>query len=58
MIIRRQRRDDALELRRGRRVEVVLKKPDSYQLDGDVEGDFSRMIAEIAPGALRAVFPA
>lgn len=57
MIIRRQRRDDSLELRQGRRVEVLLRKPDSYQLDGDVEGEFTRLVAEVVPGALQAVFP-
>ncbi|HEU5483670.1 MAG TPA: diacylglycerol kinase family protein [Microlunatus sp.] len=58
MVIRRQRRDDALELRRGRRVEVVLEEADSYQLDGDVAGEFTRMTAEIVPGALRVVVSA
>jgi diacylglycerol kinase (ATP) len=57
LIIRRQRRDDALELRRGKRVELVLKQPDSYQLDGDVAGEFTRMTAEIVPGALQVVLP-
>jgi len=55
LIIRRQRKDDALELRQGKRVEVVLKQPDSYQLDGDVAGEFTRMTAEIVPGALHVV---
>ena len=55
MIIRRQRKDDALELHRGKRVEVVLKKPETYQLDGDVEGEFTRLTAEVVPGALRVV---
>jgi YegS/Rv2252/BmrU family lipid kinase len=55
MIIRRQRRDDALELLRGKRVEMVLRKPETYQLDGDVEGEFTRLVAEIVPGALRVV---
>jgi diacylglycerol kinase family enzyme len=58
ILTRRQRRDDALELRRGSKVEVVLSQPDSYQLDGDVEGEFTRLSAEILPGALRVVFPA
>jgi diacylglycerol kinase (ATP) len=58
MIIRRQRKDDALELRRGKRVEIRLRESDTYQLDGDVEGEFTVMTAEIVPGALRAVFPA
>jgi diacylglycerol kinase family enzyme len=55
MLIRRQRKDDALELRRGTRVEVSLAKPDAYQLDGDVEGEFRTMVAEVKPGALRVV---
>lgn len=58
MLIRRQRKDDALELRQGKRIEVVLKEPDSYQLDGDVEGEFTSLVAEIVPGALHVVFPA
>lgn len=58
MIIRRQRRDDALELRRGKRVEIELAEPDTYELDGDVEGEFTTMTAEIMPGALRVVLPA
>ena len=57
MLVRRQRRDDALELRRGRKVEVTLKKPESYQLDGDVEGEFTHLVAEIDPGALTVVVP-
>ena len=55
MIIRRQRKDDALELHRGKRVEVALRKPETYQLDGDVEGEFSRLVAEVVPGALTVV---
>ena len=55
MIIRRQRKDDALELHRGKRVEVVLEKPETYQLDGDVEGEFTRLTAEVVPGALQVV---
>lgn len=54
-IIRRQRKDDALELRRGRRVDVELDEPDTYQLDGDVAGEFSTLSAEVVPGALRVV---
>jgi diacylglycerol kinase family enzyme len=55
MIIRRQRKDDALELHQGKRVDVVLRKPETYQLDGDVEGEFTRLTAEVVPGALRVV---
>lgn len=55
LVIRRQRKDDALELVRGRRVEVELGEPDTYQLDGDVAGEFTTMVAEVVPGALRVV---
>lgn len=55
LLVRRQRRDDALEMRQGSMVEIVLTEPDNYQLDGDVEGEFTTMTAEIVPGALQAV---
>ncbi len=58
MLIRRQRKDDALELRRGTKVEVTLRNPESYQLAGDVEGQFRHLVAEIDPGALTVVVPA
>lgn len=58
MLIRRQRKDDALELRQGKRVEIELSEPDTYQLDGDVEGEFRTLSAEILPAALRVVLPA
>lgn len=57
MIIRRQRKDDALELRQGKKVEIRLSKPDTYELDGDVAGEFTTMTAEILPNALRVVLP-
>lgn len=57
MIIRRQRKDDALELRQGKKVEISLSKPDTYELDGDVAGEFTTMTAEILPKALRVVLP-
>lgn len=57
MITRRQRKDDALELRRGERVQIVLSEPDNYELDGDVVGEFTELTAQILPGALRVVLP-
>ena len=55
LIFRRQRKDDTLELKRGQRVEITVKEPDAYQLDGDVAGEFTTMVAEIVPGALQVV---
>jgi diacylglycerol kinase (ATP) len=41
----------------GRRVELVLKEPDTYELDGDVLGESRRLLAEIQPGALIVCVP-
>ena len=35
----------------------MLTQQDSYQLDGDVAGEFTRMTAEIVPAALQVVVP-
>ena len=55
---RRQGADDRVDQWRGRRVEVVLDKPDNYQLDGDVVGELRRLVAEIQPDALSVRVPA
>jgi diacylglycerol kinase (ATP) len=54
---RRPRSDDRVDQWTGKRVEIQLREPDSYQLDGDVVGEFRRMVAEIQPGALTVCVP-
>ncbi len=58
LLFRRQHRNDPIEIRRARRLEVQLREPDSYELDGDVAGSFSTMVAEIVPQALTVRVPA
>jgi diacylglycerol kinase (ATP) len=55
---RRQGSDDRVDQWRGRRVEVVLERPDNYQLDGDVVGELRRLVAEVQPRALSVRVPA
>lgn len=57
IVSRRPQRDDQVDLWRGRRVEVQLGHPDSYQMDGDVAGQCRTLTAEIRPGALRVCIP-
>jgi diacylglycerol kinase (ATP) len=57
LITRRSNGNDRVDQWRGRRVEVRLDEPDSYQLDGDVVGELRRLVAEIAPQALTVRVP-
>ena len=57
LITRRGHKDDQVDQWRGKRVEVRLRQPDSYQLDGDVVGECRTLIAEIQPGALTVCVP-
>ncbi len=57
LVTRRRRDDDPVDTWQGHRVEVQLAHPDSYQLDGDVVGECSRLVAEVRPGALRVCIP-
>lgn len=52
LITRRGHPDDQVDQWRGRRVEVRLRRRENYQLDGDVAGECSRLVAEVQPGAL------
>ena len=49
--------DDHVDLWVGKRVEIELSHPDTYQLDGDVEGECRRMVAEVDPGSLVVCLP-
>jgi diacylglycerol kinase (ATP) len=57
LVTRRPRSRDHVDQWVGRRVELVLKEPDNYELDGDVLGEARRMVAEIQPGALVVCVP-
>ena len=57
LITRRPRRDDRVDQWRAQEVEVRLKHPDPYQLDGDVIGDCRNLRAEVRPGALTVCVP-
>jgi diacylglycerol kinase family enzyme len=52
MITRRPQKDDKVDQLKGKTVRIVIDGTDDYQLDGDVMGACSRMLAEIRPGAL------
>ena len=58
LITRRGHRDDRVDQWRARRVTFALKERDSYELDGDVEGQCRTLTAEIKPGALLLRVPA
>ena len=57
LITRRSNGQDRVDQWRGRRVEVRLDQPDSYQLDGDVVGELRRLVAEVQPQALSVRVP-
>ena len=57
LVTRRSRDDDRVDQWTGKRVEIRLQEPDSYQLDGDVVGEFTKMVAEVQPGALTVCIP-
>ena len=53
VITRRRQRDDQVDSWQAQRVVVSLRRPESYQLDGDVIGEARELVAVIRPGALR-----
>jgi YegS/Rv2252/BmrU family lipid kinase len=57
LITRRPQKDDPVEIHSDTRARVRLKERDQFQLDGDVEGDFLTMDAEVVPGALTVRVP-
>jgi diacylglycerol kinase family enzyme len=54
---RRPRSDDRVDQWQARQVNVRLRHPDPYQLDGDVIGDCRSLSAEVAPKALTICVP-
>jgi diacylglycerol kinase (ATP) len=57
LITRRPRTDDRVDQWQATQVEVRLKHPDPYQLDGDVVGDCRSLRAEVCPAALTVCVP-
>ncbi len=53
VVTRRGQRDDQVDSWQAQRVVLTLRKPESYQLDGDVIGEARELVAVIRPGALR-----
>ena len=57
LVTRRARADDRVDQWQATQVEVRLRHPDPYQLDGDVIGDCSTLRAEVCPRALTVCVP-
>ena len=57
LITRRPKKDDQVEQHTGKRVKIRIDGVDNYQLDGDVIGECTTLIAEIEPGALTICVP-
>jgi diacylglycerol kinase (ATP) len=57
LVTRRPRTDDRVDQWQATQVEVRLKHPDPYQLDGDVVGDCRSLRAEVRPSALTVCVP-
>jgi len=52
VLTRQRRQDEQLDRLTGRTVRISVDPPDSYQLDGDLVGICTSMLAEVAGGAL------
>ena len=57
LVTRRRHGDDRVDQWRGQRVEVRLSNSDNYQLDGDVVGAMTTLVAEVQPGVLTICVP-
>jgi diacylglycerol kinase (ATP) len=57
LITRRAKKDDQVDQRTGKRVQIIIDGKDNYQLDGDVVGESTILTAEIQPGALAICVP-
>lgn len=58
VLLRRHHEDANLDHWTGHRVEVTVPEAESYQLDGDTEGEASKLVAEVVPAAVRVKVPA
>ena len=57
VLTRRERPDKRLRRCTGRRVTIEVTHPDRWELDGDPQGECSRLEAEVDPGTLRVRVP-
>jgi diacylglycerol kinase (ATP) len=57
LLTRRAKKDDQVDQRQGKTVRIVINGKDNYQLDGDVVGESTTLVAEIQPGALAICVP-
>jgi diacylglycerol kinase family enzyme len=58
LVARGKKQDSELERFCGKRIELRLRRPQPSQLDGDPQGDVSRLLLEVLPGALVVRVPA
>ncbi|HET9648911.1 MAG TPA: diacylglycerol kinase family protein [Microlunatus sp.] len=54
---RRRGKGDTIDTFSGSRVELSVAEPENYQLDGDVIGEFTRLVAVVKPAALTVLVP-
>ena len=53
LVTRRPHKDDHVQVWSGRHLEIRLQEEDSYEVDGDVEGEGTVLKARVDPGSLR-----
>ncbi len=58
LITRRPQKDDPVEIHTDTSAFIRIKEPENFQLDGDVEGTFTTMEAEVVPSCLAVRVPA
>ena len=57
LVTRRAKKDDQVDQHLGKTVRIMIDGKDNYQLDGDVVGESTTLLAEIQPGALAICAP-
>ncbi len=57
LVARRPKKDDQVDQWTGKTVKITIDGSDNYQLDGDVVGECTRLVAEIVPAALTVQVP-